>query len=193
MARISRCAASVTSLPSLYSIFERYPDTDKDGAHGLHSYSGVYEELLSPLRLSVTTVLEIGVRYGGSLKAWADYFPNAIIHGIDDGSEDGIWTPDRERIHVHYGDSTRPETLHAVGSRFGPFDFLCDDGCHDPYVQIATFAALRPFLAPGGVYVIEDIADISDAERMQRLFGGAVYDLRDKKGQHDDIVLSMKF
>ena len=58
----------------------KYQKTDK---HTTHSYDTVYHQLLSGKRDSVTSVLEIGVREGDSLRVWREYFPNATIHGIE--------------------------------------------------------------------------------------------------------------
>ena len=174
--------------PTFYSLCNKYPDTDKDGdlPQGLHSYAVPYEQLLSSRRLDVKRVLEVGVRHGGSLKLWRDYFPNALVFGADNGSEAGLWKSDCDRIHVEYADSTKPQTLAALGATFGPFDLIVDDGSHYYIHQIATFAALRPYLAPGGIYVVEDVSDISYAEIMAKEFGGKVYDLKAVKNRHDD-------
>ena len=49
-----------------------------------HSYIPIYEELFpSENRKDIKNVLEIGIAWGGSIKLWSDYFPNAKICGID--------------------------------------------------------------------------------------------------------------
>ena len=40
-----------------------------------------------------------------------------------------------------------------------PLDFICDDGSHVVEDQILTLRTFLPLLAPGGFYVIEDVAD----------------------------------
>lgn len=174
-------------MQSLIEILAKYEDTDKNT---IHSYGPVYEKLLEPKRLTAKSVLEVGVRGGGSLRTWADYFVNATsIRGIDNGEEAGLWTPDDDRITVHYGDSGKPETLATIGATYGPFDVCWDDGNHHPYMQVATFAALRPYLADGGIYVVEDVEDIGYARLIAKLFDGTVYDLKEVKGRHDDILV----
>lgn len=143
------------------------------------------------MRDKATKILEVGVRHGGSLKTWRDYFHNAeLILGLDNGSESGMWTPDGgSTIRVEYADSHKPSTLVSVAKRFGPFDFICDDGDHTYAVQVATFAALRPYLKPGGIFVTEDVAWIGNAEEMAKIFKGEVFDRREVKQRHDDILV----
>jgi len=43
----------------------------------------VYTHHFEARRKEIKSVLEIGVQYGGSLKMWRDYFPNAQITGLD--------------------------------------------------------------------------------------------------------------
>jgi hypothetical protein len=37
------------------------------------------------------------------------------------------------------------------------YDLIVDDAVHDPPIQLTALNALLPFLAPGGVYAIEDV------------------------------------
>ena len=175
-------------MKTLAETFAQYPDSDKGS---LHSYLEVYEKLFELKRLQVTALLEVGVRYGGSLRAWADYFPNARIYGIDDGSEDGIWRPDRAKIEILVADTTRPQMMADVLNRFGRgyFDIIIDDGLHRSWAQAATYGTLRPYLASDGCYVIEDIEHYEEALKMQAIFGGTLEDRRAVKGRHDDILL----
>ena len=55
--------------------------TDK-GSSG-HDYAASYEKLLAPFRDREITLLEIGVGTGGSLEAWREYLPQALVFGID--------------------------------------------------------------------------------------------------------------
>ncbi len=81
-------------------------------------YAVLYHALLEPRRESVRAVLEVGIgtlipdahssmlgwgaewyRPGGSLRAWRDYFPNAVVHGID-VQADTQFTEERIRTHL---------------------------------------------------------------------------------------------
>ena len=54
-----------------------------------HDYTSVYKMIFGPIRFDVTRVMELGISVGQSLQAWNDYFPNAEIIVVDDGSTDG--------------------------------------------------------------------------------------------------------
>lgn len=174
--------------PTLTEILKRYPGTDKGT---LHSYDEVYEKLFAPLRLRATAILEIGCRDGSSLKAWKDYFPNAVIYGIDNGSENGLWISDDKRIHVLEADTTKPETVTAVLNQFshGYFDLIIDDGLHRAFSQAVTYGTLKPYLAKDGVYVIEDLEHYEEAVKLQTVIGGVLEDRRKVKNRHDDVLL----
>jgi hypothetical protein len=182
---------------TLEDIFASHPGTDKNL---WHSYGPLYTELLAPYRDTADWVLEVGVRDGSSLRAWAEYFTEAQIVGVENGSEAGlpVFTEvEEERITLIVGDTTQPSDLvRKIADEFDAHDFIeplfdviIDDGLHHPYGQVATWATLSPFLMPGGIFIIEDIEDISYARTMQRLFGGEVIDLRETKQRHDDICL----
>lgn len=176
------------SLVQLFS--ETKGSTDKNT---LHSYAEFYEQLFAPIRKPnwPISLLEIGVRDGSSLEVWADYFgEDAMIVGVDNGSESGF--PEkitRKNIDFVIADTTRPQDFIDLVDPFGPlFDIIIDDGCHHPYAQAATFAICQPMLESSGIYVCEDIEDISFANKLCELFGGKVYDRRHVKGRHDDIL-----
>lgn len=188
---------------SLPEILADHQDTDKNS---FHSYGPFYESLFDPIRERVDAVLEVGVRRGGSLRAWSEYFPNANVWGIDNGSEAGFLENYEENFCIIKGDTTKPEDLiksiksayikFELGGRndlfkgLGNFlDIIIDDGCHHPYAQAATFALLSPFLRKGGIYIVEDMEDISFAKKFVEIFGGEVVDRREVKQRHDDILV----
>lgn len=170
---------------SLSEIFTYYPDSDKQT---LHSYIEVYSELFAPYRETATAILEIGVRYGGSLRAWRDYFQIAQIFGVDSGEEDELWTPvNSKRIHVLGGDSTSINIREKLED-YGPFQIVIDDGSHKIQDQFKTFKNLMPLLDKNWLYIIEDLETIENAEMLQSAIGGRVIDRRHIKNRHDDIL-----
>jgi hypothetical protein len=46
-------------------------------------YLALYDELFAPLRDRDIRLLELGVKQGGSLELWRDYFPLGRIVGLD--------------------------------------------------------------------------------------------------------------
>jgi hypothetical protein len=56
-------------------------DTDK--CSKLHNYTKRYHQYFADLRDKPLRILEIGIQNGYSLKTWKQYFPNALVFGID--------------------------------------------------------------------------------------------------------------
>jgi hypothetical protein len=138
-------------------------------------YTPLYDALLSARRPSVRSVLEIGIgtkaamghvpnyQPGASLRMWRDYFPSAVVYGVD---KDPSALVMGERLVTWCGDQSR--ALFAPEVCYQYFDLILDDGSHDPEDQINTAIALMPLLAPGGLYIIEDVNDL---ERVQMRLG----------------------
>jgi hypothetical protein len=125
--------------------------TDKSSL--FHNYTVKYDKLLSQFREQFTNILEIGVQNGNSVKMWEEYFPNAVINGID--IDNNCKKYESERIKVTIADQGNESQLKEL-EKLGSFDFIVDDGSHIYNHQILTFQTLFPFLKKGGIYVIED-------------------------------------
>lgn len=131
----------------------------------LHGYIPFYEQHLpkEPKR-----ILEIGVKEGRSLAMWAEYFPNAEIHGLDLFIENNIsdvfdnisknFTTDQlfDRIHLHT--SNQCDYLLLEQLRKFDFDVIIDDGSHNSRDQLITFFGLFN----GKHYFIEDLHCCND-------------------------------
>jgi len=100
--------------------------------------------------------LEIGVSHGGSLQLWRRYFGSeAIIFGVDvDPKCKAVDDPDLE---VRIGSQADAAFLTDVVAEMGGVDIVLDDGSHAAPHQQASFEALFPLLADGGVYAVEDL------------------------------------
>lgn len=139
--------------------------TDKGGRHLIyggvpvdtcHEYTPAYHDLFADRRMDVKRVLEVGVNAGGSLKMWSEFFPNAEIVGLDI-RRNVLY--DEGKIKCFYADQgDEASLLHAIAES-GPalYDLIIDDGSHELAHQILTANTLMQFLAPDGIYVIEDI------------------------------------
>ncbi len=120
-----------------------------------HGFCAFYDRLLAARRPYVTKVLEIGVLGGASLLMWRDYFPAAVIHGLDLAPR---FTPRVDRVLVHQGDQASRRSLSRLLERTGGgFDLIVDDGGHTMEQQQVSLAFLFPLLRKGGMYVIEDL------------------------------------
>jgi hypothetical protein len=138
---------------SLRQIAERY-GTDKAVDVEQRSFIRVYELLLEHRRLDELRLLEIGVFEGASLRTWRDYLPNTAIAGADINPSAAELRS--EGFTIFIGDQADPGFLADLAAN-GPYDVVIDDGSHRSEHQIMTLRSIWPVVAPGGVYVIEDI------------------------------------
>jgi len=122
-----------------------------------HNYTRLYHFYFKNIRNQVENVLEIGVARGFSLHMWADYFPNATIHGIDVGPHCKQY--EENRIKIHIGDGTDELFLKETLSDI-KFDIIIDDGSHLSLDQYTSFIYLFPYLTKYGFYIIEDIGEL---------------------------------
>ncbi len=144
----------------------KHPDLQEIGvAHGsdkftVHKFGPVYERYLGEMRFDPVRILEIGIggedfELGGpSLTAWAEYFPNARVVGIDLFDKSAL---DTDRITTVVCDQSDQAALAQLNDMHGPFDIIIDDGSHKADPTLLSFFTLFHTLRPGGYYVIEDI------------------------------------
>lgn len=131
-------------------------------------YTPFYDALLKSRRETVRNVLEIGVgtpgamshmpgyQPGASLRMWQDYFPNATILGLDVVPMPVLGA----RIDTEVVDQRNELVLYAAAASWSlRYDLILDDGSHGPQDQVNTARTLVPLLAPGGLYIIEDVND----------------------------------
>lgn len=136
-----------------------------------HSYIDYYESQFAP-RQAKATILEIGIKTGGSLLMWSRYFEQYRIVGVDLSPTWSAARPFQAELEANpsieliFGqDSTQPIKLEGV------FDFVIDDGAHDMETQWLTFLNCWHLVAPGGTYFIEDVVSEAAAQDLiQRIF-----------------------
>ena len=128
-------------------------DTDKVPNNYLHVYDCVFESLIDrPVKL-----LELGVRTGGSLRLWRDYFPHGTIAGLDVEPQAGEQNDDRLRIYKGRQEDT--SLLSKIAAEVAPdgFDIVIDDASHIAAPTRTSFWHLFDHhLKPGGLFAIED-------------------------------------
>lgn len=125
--------------------------TDKSSLE--HGYTRWYEQYLAPWRDKPIKLLELGVWNGASLRMWRDYFTKGTIIGLDNARRD----VDTNGCIVAIGEQDSKTSLDALASMFAPFSVIIDDASHISSKTIRSFELLWPHLAPGGLYVIEDL------------------------------------
>ncbi len=146
--------------------------SDKQSQNG---YAPIYHALFKNLRHAPIHLLEIGIgtvlpnvycsmyghdlpgyRPGASLRAWRDYFahPDARIYGMDVQPDTTITDEPRITTLLCNSIDTKRVNETLAGKHF---DIVVDDGSHIAEQQITTFKNIWPFLAKGGLYVLEDV------------------------------------
>ena len=119
------------------------------------SYLDIYERYLDGIKNEVEVVVEFGVLNGSSLRMWEEYFPNAIIYGIDINPDCKKY--ETERIKILIGDQNNDEFLNSLNLFFKKIDVIIDDGSHITKHQIKTFESLYHLISRKGFYIIEDL------------------------------------
>jgi len=126
-----------------------------------HGYLPIYDTYLDEIRPLAKKVLEIGIAGGASLRMWQDYFPPAVVVGVDHNRD--YCNVEGERIRCICGDATRPDTWDRIRDSFGgDFDLLVDDGFHTTADIITAFGFAFPLVRSGGLYVVEDVGTSYD-------------------------------
>ena len=175
---------------SIAEIFSSYEVLDSEGRHvngtdkngPNHQYGDAYEQILTipnvmsdpgkvvrqryphSIRSDTDLMMEIGVAGGASLLAWSEVFPNAHCVGLDIMPDPSPMLYGKDRIEFHIGDMrSHEDCLRAASGRM--FDFICEDATHILEDSLRTLLYLWPHVRPGGVYVIEEFANIGAHRR----------------------------
>lgn len=119
-------------------------------------YCSIYPFYFEKFRDKPISLLEIGVQNGGSIKSWQEYFPKAMIYGLDINDCRRF---ENKRAKIFIGDQSDSEFLNRMISQIGhKLDIIIDDGGHTMKQQKCSFSLLFPgLLKKGGIYVIEDL------------------------------------
>jgi hypothetical protein len=148
--------------------------TDKSSAH--HNFLNFYDGTLAPMRETARHVLEVGVRDGRSIGMWKEYFQVAHLHAWDISLENLRGSRiQQSNASIAVVDQMRPDTLKRAVKEAGVlFDVVVDDGWHSSLSHYNTLVVLWEHLAPGGVYIFEDLHTCvhgHDQQPIGRAFG----------------------
>lgn len=128
---------------------------------GHHEFCEPYEQFIGHMRNEHFSMLELGIggyqfpdRGGGSLRMWLEYFPNVKLFALDLHKKN-LNLP---RTQLFIGSQDDPDILNVMLDSVGePPWLIIDDASHINPLTLATFQILFQRLAPGGVYVVEDV------------------------------------
>lgn len=123
-----------------------------------HHYFEIYHMFFNRFRQKKNVqILEIGVKKGGSLNLWRNYFDEStIIVGVDIKANCQKFENRDLKIFVRIGDQADPKFLKKLVDEFGKFDIIIDDGGHTANQQITSFLHLYESLSENGIYLVED-------------------------------------
>ncbi len=181
-------------MDSLAQIYARHSGPGRFNDKGsVHSYIDIYEELLAPYRATANRFLEIGVFDGWSIKMFEAYFLNAEVHGIDCSDQPHGGLADLRPMiesrmhHIHIFDATDEAAAEKnVGAL--TFDVIIDDAAHNIEQQMKLIDVWMPRLSPGGLYIVEDIAECDRDRKKFEDRGFKVLDRRFIRGRFDDVL-----
>tara|TARA_B100000963_G_C22469382_1_gene599402 strand:- start:51 stop:755 length:705 start_codon:yes stop_codon:yes gene_type:complete len=147
--------------------------TDKPYTWFAHTYGGYYSKLFDHCRNSIKLVFECGIgtnnpnlvssmninaKPGASLRAWRDYFENALVFG---GDIDKNILFEENRIKTFLFDQTNKKSISKMWNEIkkNNFDLIVDDGLHTFDAAIILFENSVSYLKDTGIYIIEDAQD----------------------------------
>ncbi|MEI8344671.1 MAG: class I SAM-dependent methyltransferase [Candidatus Omnitrophota bacterium] len=129
--------------------------TDKGHGGQGHLYTEIYELFFLPIKSTAVKIGEIGIEKGSSLQMLRDYFPQAVIYGIDIEDKSQF---NSARIKTFVADQSKRDQLENFVMEAGSdFDIIIDDGGHTMDQQQISLGYLFSRIKPGGIYIIEDV------------------------------------
>lgn len=184
-----------TSILKYYEAVDTTRGTDKNTSH---SYGPVYDSLFLKYKDTTSNILEIGISGGHALLAYADYFEKGSIYGLDIEDNCNYKSKIHKRIKLQFGDAKSEQVIKNYEGK--QFDIIIEDASHLPDDQIRHFMDFNQFVAPGGIYIIEDIEEkhidyvsgVLKPYSERHGFECNILDLRTVKGRFDDILLVFK-
>jgi hypothetical protein len=186
-------------MKTLKEIYNNYQTPVGDGDKGtLHTYIPIYQEMLEKYRKNCNFI-EIGVSLGYSMKMWIDYFENSKLIGIEKYPQLGNINcminelMNNPKCEIWIDDATQEPILERIGDLM--LDVIIDDGSHNLSDQIKSFLLLKPKMKKDGIYIIEDIENISQSKTIfESLHSNCqIIDNRHIKGRYDDVLVIYRF
>lgn len=158
-------------------------NTDKSSK--VHGFLDHYDYLFSSRRDDISSILEVGVGSGSSLRLWEKYFPNAKIAAIDNNYNTLKFSSDRSEIFI--SDQSDIMRITNFLRQKEEFNIIIDDGSHVWGDQITFFKTAFPYLSRGGFFIIENI-DTSYEKYVESFSKGSQLSMRDYLFQLTDII-----
>ena len=176
-------------------------DNTRTDKNTVHSYLPLYQTLLESKKDSAKHVLEVGNALGGSIKLWADFFPNATVHALDIIPIETIWDElkNKEQIQLYPSTDAYNEAIFKANflDKHIHCDFLLFDGPHTLKSMLEFIRLYSQIMTDDGILIIEDVQDWGWIEALTAATPASLrsyiktYDLRQNKRRYDDIVFTI--
>ena len=179
-------------MATLQEIYQKYQGQGYDGSDKgtWHSYIDVYESLLSGFVSKGAVLLELGVATGKSLLMWREYLVDGTIHGVDlltmPVCLDGV-----PSVFFHWMDLNDKFSMEKEFAGM-EFDIIIDDASHEVGQQVLDASILAPKLKDGGIYIVEDVSDLSSVSLFASFGKVELMDRRSVKGRFDDSLIIIR-
>lgn len=145
---------------TLVEIIEKFNLDVTTDKNSVHSYiTGFYEKEFIKYKNKKINFLEVGIRKGGSIKLWSEYFTKSnIIIGVDIAPNDIESSfKNINSVQYYFGNAYSSE----IADKVPELDIFLDDGPHTKESQIDAIKYYLPKIKSEGVFIIEDVQDIS--------------------------------
>jgi hypothetical protein len=131
-----------------------------DKASNGHNYCPIYETMIGHLQDEKFVLWELGIggeehadRGGQSLRMWRHYFKRARIAGLDFYEKSFKIAG----VDLYQGSQDDRAILYKMQEKTGTPNVVIDDASHRCDLTIASFKEIFPLMAPGSLYVVEDV------------------------------------
>ena len=165
-----------------------YGGNDKGGK--IHTYLETYDRLFQPFQKGCT-MLEIGLALGDSIKLWDRYFENSTIIGMDISV---VFQPEQYKniVEIIEVDATSPKMLDYIEDN--SLQIVVEDASHMEADSIKIFNLLKPKMAKGSIYIVEDILNLElSRKRFEALHSNCeIIDMR-HTGRFDNVLIIYQF
>jgi hypothetical protein len=119
-----------------------------------HKFINFYEHHLPN---EITSMVEIGIFRGDSIKYWRNKFKNAKIYGIDVIPIQPEWPQDENIKYIQADQSDINSLTNAFKQIENDFELVVEDGSHHPLHQKTTLMYVMSILKENCFYILEDI------------------------------------
>lgn len=124
---------------------------------------------------SINTILEIGVKCGGTLYIWNEFFNPSLLVGIDPYPELEIDISD-DNIYLIKQSSHKSTTLEIMKKKFeNGIDFLFIDGDHTYNGVKMDFEMYSPLVKDNGIIALHDIQKGAPAIKVPKYWNEIKY------------------